>query len=173
MSEVLERLNIKFEVVGHSTGTRKMIMTEQEKRMFSRYNPLLYIEHKRFNESYRKEKYRLGSIRSYNCNLDGEALLETFKRANEQRANRHIILVLSDGEPSGCRNDYEGEKYLTKMVEFCRNNGTEVYAFGIGTKKPEPFYGNENFIYIEDVSKMTATFFRQFAEIISNGRMKK
>ena len=173
ISEVLDRLGIKFEVLGHSTsyGAEKNF-TDEERKFFTRKNPILFLEHKRFNDNYRKEKYRLGSMSSYCNNVDGEVLLEAFKRANEHRASRHIILVLSDGEPSGTRYN-AGCENLVKAVNFCRKNGTEVYAFGIGTDEPGKFYGKDNFIYIENVKNLSENFIRQFSEVITKGKMVK
>jgi cobalamin biosynthesis protein CobT len=89
----------------------------------------------------------------------------------EQRSNRHIILVISDGEPSGAnRNGYD---HLKKVVKFCRNNGAEVYAFGIATKSPRIFYGEENFVFLPSIKDMNGHFFRQLSNIIVQGSMVK
>ena len=170
ISEVLERLKIKFEILGHTTDyTNKLNKKEESK--FSRTRKMVIYEHKNFNENYHTEKYRLGSMNAYNCNIDGEALLVTFKRAMEQRSNRHIILVLSDGQPSGAR--VGGEQHLCNVVKFCRNNGAEVYAFGIGTIAPQIYYGEDNFIYLPTIKDLNNQFFRQLSNIIVNGKMGK
>ena len=171
MAEVLERLDIKFEILGHTTGNNAKKIDSHTKNQFSRDVQMIMFEHKNFNESYRNEKYRLGSISSYGCNVDGEALLTTFKRAMEQRSNRHIILVISDGEPSGAK--FNGYDHLKNVIKFCRNNGAEVYAFGIGTKAPEYFYGKDNFVYLPSIKEMNGQFFRQLSNIITVGSMVK
>jgi hypothetical protein len=61
-------------------------------------------------------------------------------------------------------------KNLTDTISLCRNNGVEVYAFGIGTKEPSKFYGDDNFVYLKSVDEMTNAFFRKTAEIITMGR---
>ena len=171
MAEVLERLGIKFEILGHTTACGSLFLDNTAKNQFSRSLPMKIFEHKNFNENYQSEKYRLGSMYSHSCNIDGEALLTTFKRAMEQKSNRHIIMVLSDGEPSGA--SYGGREHLKKVVQFCRNNGAEVYGFGIGTKTPEVFYGKENFIFLPSIKDMNGQFFRQLSNIITNGSMVK
>ena len=168
IAEVLERLNVKFEILGHTTGQTYQLAYE-DKQHFNRVTKMMLFEHKNFNESYRNEKYRLGSIHHYNCNIDGEALLATFKRAIEQKSNRHIILVLSDGEPSGAKSG--GERHLTNAVQYCRKNGCEVYAFGIGTDEPEKYYGKDSFIYLPSINDLNGQFFRKLSNIIINGRM--
>ena len=170
LAEVLERLEIKFEILGHTTGYCARNLSVEELKMFNRTEQMIIFEHKNFNESYRNEKYRLGSISAHDCNIDGEALLTTFKRAMEQKSSRHIIIVLSDGCPSGAR--VGGDKHLKDTVDFCRKNGAEVYAFGIGTNEPKQFYGNDNFVYLSSINELNGQFFRQLSSIIVKGGMR-
>ena len=53
---------------------------------------------------------------------------------------------------------------------MCRQNGAEVYAFGIGTDEPEKFYGKENFVYIENSNEINGAFFRRVSEILAGKR---
>ena len=167
-AEVLERLKIKFEVLGHTTGRAYHCPSNAG---FTRCSKMVILEHKNFNEPYRSERYRLGSIGYHACNIDGEALLTAFKRNVSQRSKRHVILVFSDGLPND-PNGFNGMLYrnLTDTVRLCRNNGVEVYAFGIGTEAPSKFYGEDNFVYLKSVDEMTNAFFRKTAEIITMGR---
>ena len=167
-AEVLERLKIKFEVLGHTTGCAYHCPSNAG---FTRCSKMVILEHKNFNEPYRSERYRLGSIGYHACNIDGEALLVAFKRNVSQRSKRHVILVFSDGLPND-PNGFTGMLYrnLTDTVRLCRNNGVEVYAFGIGTEAPSKFYGEDNFVYLKSVDEMTNAFFHKTAEIITMGR---
>ena len=167
-AEVLERLKIRFEVLGHTT---KHAYHRPSNVNFTRCSGMRIFEHKNFNETYRSERYRLGSIGFNNCNIDGEALLTAFKRNVSQRSKRHVILVFSDGLPNdpACSNRML-YKNLTDTISLCRNNGVEVYAFGIGTMEPSKFYGDDNFVYLKSVNEMTNAFFRKTAEIITMGR---
>lgn len=167
-AEVLERLKIRFEVLGHTT---KHAYHRPSNVNFTRCSGMRIFEHKNFNETYRSERYRLGSIGFNNCNIDGEALLTAFKRNVSQRSKRHVILVFSDGLPNdpACSNRML-YKNLTDTISLCRNNGVEVYAFGIGTMEPSKFYGDDNFVYLKSVDEMTNAFFHKTAEIITMGR---
>ena len=167
-AEVLERLKIRFEVLGHTT---KHAYHRPSNVNFTRRSGMRIFEHKNFNETYRSERYRLGSIGFNNCNIDGEALLTAFKRNVSQRSKRHVILVFSDGLPNdpACSNRML-YKNLTDTISLCRNNGVEVYAFGIGTMEPSKFYGDDNFVYLKSVDEMTSAFFHKTAEIITMGR---
>ena len=168
-AEVLERLKIKFEVLGHTTDYCCYKLNCDDFSKFTRILPIKIYEHKNFNERYQSEKYRLGSISYENCNIDGEALLYAYKRNMEQRSTRHVILVFSDGLPNDCfmSSNTTVYKNLSDTINFCRKNGAEIYAFGIGTEAPEKFYGKDNFIYLASVDEMTNAFFRKTAEIIA------
>lgn len=163
-SEVFYRLKIKFEVIGYTTGYENDHMPPPG---IVRTIPIKIYEHKSYDEDYVRERYRLGSISSMNNNVDGESLIIAYKRIMQQRTNRRIIFVLSDGLPNAacdqknlvCQNLYDS-------IQYVRNNGVEVYAFGVGTKEPEKFYGKENFVEISDVSKLGSTFFAQFRNIL-------
>ena len=164
LAEVLNRLNIKFEILGHHTGGS---FVSSDDILYHRKKSLIIDEFKCFNEQYQKVKYRLGDTQASSCNIDSEALLYTFKRAMEQRSNRHIIIVLSDGMPSGAINHEIGTKHLMKVTEFCRKNGAEVYAFGILTDAPKYLYGDDYFVHLKSIADFQSEFFRSVAKIIA------
>ena len=171
MAEVFERIGVKFEVLGHTTGYGAQNIDQEDTRKFTRTSRLILFEHKNFNERYQAEKYRLGSIGSFSANLDGEALLATFKRNVVQKTTRHVIFVFSDGLPNDGETPHEIlYRNLTDVVSLSRDSGVEVYAFGIQTREPEKFYGSDNFIYIDRVDKLSEAFFRKLAEVITFGR---
>ena len=176
-SEVFDRIGIKFEILGHTTGSYRPELHDEDElsKVFTRWKPIRIFEHKNFNESYKSEKYRIGSIDSFNCNIDGDVLLTAFRRINEQKAERRIVFVLSDGQPNANQRGGNNRffKHLKQVADFCRANGTEVYAFGIGTHDPEPFYGTENFIYIASTDEIGGQFFRSLSNILIEGGMKQ
>ncbi len=161
-SEALERIGIKYEILGHTTG-----YNHGQGDNYDRQVPMIIFEHKRFNQPLRKERNRLGSIGSYGCNVDGEALLHTWKRAIAQRAKRHIVFVLSDGLPNGGSHNDKLYSHLKKTVEYIRKNGGEVYAIGIGTMQPKKYYGEKNFFYAEGGTSINTIFFKRIAEAIA------
>ena len=166
-SEALERLGIKFEILGHTTHGWVI------KQGYTRTMPLTIYEHKNFNEPYRKERFRLGSIGSSEYNIDGEALLYTAKRAAQQKTSRHIILVLSDGLPNQGHSKDHLINHLKTSIEYCRRTmGMEVYAFGIGTRLPGKYYGEDNFVYLPDSKTLGPAFMKRFASIVLNGCSK-
>jgi hypothetical protein len=59
---------------------------------------------------------------------------------------------------------------LKRSCERARENGVEVYGFGIGTTDPKAFYGEDNFIYLER-GKLEVDFAKAFVKIVSGGRL--
>ena len=163
-SEVFTKLNIRFEVLGYTTHDCVRYNTPKN---VTRTAPIKIIEHKTYGETYQQAKYRLGSISSDYCNIDGESLLIAYKRIARERVNRRIIFVLSDGLPNQGYNGYSITKHLYDAINFIRKNGTEVYGFGIGTNEPQKFYGKENFLYLKNISELGTAFFRRFREIVA------
>ena len=176
LSEAFDKLGIRFEVLGHTNGYTQKKMTDDERKMFTRRNRIRMFEHKRFDETYRQARYKLGSINSLDCNVDGEALLMTGKRNFSQKASRHIIMVLSDGLPNDgylCRQT-ELNNHLSSSIELLRKNGMEIYAFGIGTEMPKKYYGEDNFVYIKrGDNAMNTEFIKRLGKIIIDGGMGK
>ena len=169
-SEALERLGIKYEILGHTTKSAK---NDEVADSFVRARPMLVLEHKRFDEPLRKAKYKLGSIGSFGCNADGEALLHTWKRAIAQRAKRHIVFVLSDGEPNAASSSVGNRtlyKHLKGVANHIRKEGGEVYAIGIGTTAPKYFYGEKYFFYANDDRSINDQFFRNIANVIAKAQ---
>lgn len=164
--EVFTRLGINFEVLGYTTGDRSSHNVKLSSNVV-RTTPMVIYEHKTFDEPYQVAKYKLGSISSYDCNIDGESLLLAFKRIKVQRVNRRIIFVLSDGMPNQGYNSGALYRHLTNSVKFIRQNGVEVYGFGIGTSEPKKFYGEDSFIYLDDIKNLGPQFFRRFREIVA------
>ena len=161
-SEVFNRLGINFEVMGYTTvdfGSRN--------RSFTRSCPIKMKVYKSFKENYGNARYRLGSIESENHNVDGESVLHAYKRILKEKGKRKIIFVLSDGIPEAGPCQYELGKHLKKVVGDIRKNHDEIYAFGIGTKRPEEFYGSEYFIYLDDIQELGPIFFKRFKEIVA------
>ena len=116
LCECLDRLGIKFEVLGHTTHGNSSYMEGYVRTM-----PMTIYEHKRFDQSYRSERFRVGSIGSEDCNVDGEALLLTAKRLFAQkhrprRGDTRFLAVLSvDGYGHEAFRAARGDE----TVDFC------------------------------------------------------
>ena len=71
-------------------------------------------------------------------NIDGEALLWSFKRSIQRPEKRKILIVISDGAPVddstlSANNDLYLDNHLREVIELIENNESiELSAIGIG-----------------------------------------
>ena len=165
LAEAFENLKIKFEILGFTTDYSEYCYKTWKG---VRTSPLLTLLFKQFNERYTSSKYRIGSYKALNDNVDGESLMIAWNRNKVQRTHRHIVFVISDGIPC-CSGLYPStlENDLKRTVSLIRKQGGEVYAFGLYTKEPARFYGADNFVYIEDISNLSISFFKTLQEVIT------
>lgn len=165
IAEAFERLKIDFEILGFTTGNKRISHDYDE---FREVNLITQV-YKLFDENYNACKFRLGSYTDENSNADGESLRIAWDRNKQQRGSkRHIVFVLSDGKPA-CSGVMMGtmENHLMKTIKDVRKEGGEVYAFGIGTEKPRDYYGEENFVYVENIKNLGTEFFKKLQKVIA------
>jgi len=179
LCETLNAVGIPFEVIGHSTrqsvgGYSWYHCARHGRDGFTRTIPMLYKIYKTFSDVWTNVRERVTQTRAIDQNVDGEALEYCVQRILAQRKEpRKVAFVLSDGEPcAGQGNDRDMCKNLRRVCERSRKMGVEVYAFGLGTKGPEKYYGKENFIYLENLNNMSGQFFREFTEMLTQGRVR-
>ena len=169
LAEAFENMKMKFEILGFTTGYSDVDFESSVNPHRTRINKkLVTYLFKQFHERYTTCKYRIGNYKAISENIDGESLMIAWNRNKAQKAKRHIVFVVSDGLPS-CHPISETllQEDLKRTISVIRKQQGEVYAFGINTKSPEIYYGEENFVYIEDVSNLGVNFFKKLQEVIS------
>lgn len=77
-------------------------------------------------------------------NADGAAIELVAQRLLARTSDRKFLFVLTDGMPTGYRNNVSGEAHLHFAVQKLRENGVEVFA--IGFDQIAQFYGRKNCI---------------------------
>ena len=143
----LERCQIKTEILGFTTKNWKGGDSKQKWSLNgSRANPgrlndLRHIIYKSADENWRRSRKSLGIMLKEGLlkeNIDGEALLWSFKRSIQRPEKRKILIVISDGAPvddstlSVNSGDFL-EKHLKKTVKSIENKSNiEILAIGIG-----------------------------------------
>lgn len=163
LSSVLDRLRITHEVIGFSTsysGEMIHIMDEDEKLQheagnpsprWSRVEPLYMPVFKPFagklDTAARSRLAHLSESPSWLCqNVDGESVQIAARRLVKQRAERHIMMVLSDGEP--CASVSRGlSAHLVSTVAGLEKQGVEVIGIGIQTEAVANFYPKHVVLY--------------------------
>jgi len=164
VGECLSGMNIPFEIIGSHTSQ----ISNSRKMGFTRENPVNYLIYKAFNETWQTVRSRLASMYAAGCNVDGEALEFAANRLASRKENRKIIFSLSDGIPNGgITGDWNdmGDN-LINVCKRIRDAGTECYGFGICTEGPKYFYGEENFIHVENSKDVGSEFFRKLSKTL-------
>lgn len=163
-SECLSKIQIPFEVSGFTTANWGAGRVEGFD--FSRTITLKIDIFKNFNDKYQAVKGKLGMIKSYKHNVDGEAIKLGVARLMERKEARKVMFVLSDGMPEADMNNDMLNKNLMDEIANARKMGVEVYAIGIQTDSPLRFYGKENTVVVNDIKTLGNEFFRKLTEVL-------
>lgn len=131
LSEVLNRLGIKFEVIG--------------------FNDRLH-EYKKFSEKlsdHSRDRLgaMLGEVKSSRAryNDDGWAISEASQRLSKESGSVKFLLVLSDGQPLPSDPHATSEYELSKIITAVRSKGDQVLiglGLGSGTSHVSNYYPN-------------------------------
>ena len=177
VGETLSKINIKFEVIGATTkyfgsqeGRRRDFPTVYETGC-TRTNPIVYNHYKSFDENWRKVRSKINQLADRKHHVDGEVVEYASRGLIQRGAKRKIVFSLSDGFPDSGQDRTLSARHLTRTCRKMREKGVEVYGFGIGTEDPKPFYGEENFVYLEDANSLNTKFFKEFSKILLEGRI--
>ena len=173
IGEALNAIKVPFEIIGTTTayggGDHRMPRMDG----FTRVNPIVYRHYKLFGEQWANVRQRIIHSREYHHNIDGEVIEYAAFRLAQRPESRKVIFSLSDGEPCGGHgNDEEMCSNLKRVCKRVRKQGIEVYGFGVGTDTPRGLYGKEWFIYLEDIEKIGQDFVREFARIVTEGKVR-
>ena len=173
IGEALHSIGVPFEILG--TTTKNGYGAAPALDGFSRTNPIVYQHYKEFQESWAVIRHRIVHTGCHNHNIDGEAVEYAAFRLMQRKETRKVVFSLSDGEPCGghgSTNDNELASNLVRVCKRARENGVEVYGFGIGTEEPKRFYGKDWFMFLEDISEMGPDFIKRLVEIITKGAVR-
>lgn len=152
LSQTLERVGIKHEVLGFTTldstaSNMKVIQAEERRigRSFSRYEPLNMPIFKTFSERLTPEvrrRFAYAMKTPYLANnVDGECVEIAAQRLVERMEKRKVLLVLSDGQPAAHTSDrYALPNHLKKVVQEATKKGVECIGIGIMSEAVRSYY---------------------------------
>lgn len=147
LSCVLERMNIRNEVLGFTTGENIQTHVPDSKYRWnhSRKETLLTYIFKGFNEKLvYEQKARFASVMlpkfPMNNNVDGESVMIAANRLLARGEKRKILIVLSDGVPAAS-GGVAFHAHLKRTTEYIENNtDIELIGIGINTDSVKNFY---------------------------------
>jgi len=184
LSRTLERCSVKVEVLGFTTKnwkggkSREKWNLKNKPKNPGRLNDLRHIIYKSADTPWRQSKKNLGLMLKEGLlkeNIDGEALLWAFKRINNRKEERKILMIISDGAPvddstlSVNSGDYL-EKHLKHIVKWIENNSNiEIIAVGIGHDVTRYY---EKAIKIADVQELGDVMINQLTKLFEEKNKK-
>ena len=147
IGSTLDRCNIKTEILGFTTKhwkggeARKLWISQGSNTNPGRLNDLRHIIFKSADDPFRRSRKNYGVMLREGLlkeNIDGEALLWSFKRLLPRQEQRKILIVISDGAPvddstlSSNHSDYL-ENHLKAVINKIESSKyVELLAIGIG-----------------------------------------
>lgn len=175
-STVLERMNIKNEVLGFTTGNHisKFVRRTDPKAKdfnfgYSRSEILRTYIFKLFDERLvYEQKKRLACAMTHRCslenNVDGESVMIAANRLLQRKEARKILIVLSDGLPNACGHLNYG-KALMKTVKYIeKETPIDLVAIGINSDAVKRFYSN--FVVLNNVDDLPKTCIDELSKLL-------
>lgn len=177
-SEVLDAINVPFEVIGFSTENRTAAQNLQAKsrgylgNTYTRAENLAHYMYKRFEDEYTRVKTRLTHIKSRRENYDQDHIEFAWDRllryAMSKGTTRKLLIVISDGMPIG---GIAARQKLIKVVNTigCDPNA-DIVGIGIHTDYVKDFY--HKCIEIENVSQLGMNVVRLLSSAILSRKVR-
>ena len=147
IGSTLDRCNIKTEILGFTTKhwkggeARKLWISQGSNPNPGRLNDLRHIIFKSADDPFRRSRKNFGVMLREGLlkeNIDGEALLWSFKRLLPRQEQRKILIVISDGAPvddstlSSNHSDYLENHLKAVINKIEASKYVELLAIGIG-----------------------------------------
>lgn len=139
---------------------------------FHRYEPMNIWEIKSFTDTLRDSRGSLGCMwdMAGGNNPDGDAILYAARRLKEQKAGKHILMVLSDGSPAygsyGCSHEYTKKctAYVTSKL------GINLVGIGIQDDSVKEYY--KNYAVVNDLADLDKAIIDNVARLILGENFK-
>jgi cobalamin biosynthesis protein CobT len=129
---------------------------------YSRTDAVVHYPFKRWDEDWTRVWTRVGGLAGGagwgSClrnNADADSVKWAARDLYDQRADRHILLVLSDGEPACAGNMDEQSAELKRVVKMAMKAGIEVWGIGIEDASVRSFY--KNWRVVANASQLSRT----------------
>lgn len=169
LAKVLDRLNICFEVSFFSTRTDVKFEKTGDLKIFARIDPLLTLIAKQYHEKMTyKTKQKLATLfvkrGMMMNNVDGESVEQAYKRLLGQRANKKIMIVLSDGSPWAEGSSSKQSKHLKNVVKNIESSDVKIVGIGIKTNSVKEYYPNN--VVINDVKELQQGVMKELGKIL-------
>jgi len=180
LSSTLERVKVDHEVLGFTTDgvagdpeARRRMADEEYRlgRRFSRveaiYMPIFKQFHERLTPNVKERfawaQHEGGLLAN---NIDGECVEMAAYRLLARRAPRHVLMVLSDGEPCASGDRFAQALHLKNTVEKLSAMKVETIGIGIQTDSVKRFYPRN--MVLNSVEDLPRLVMRELKRILTN-----
>lgn len=179
LSSTLERLKVPHEVIGFTTrNSREMNAAIKAEGMgvhYARTEALYMPIFKGFNERLGTDaKSRMAHLTESSCrewlreNVDGECLKIAAHRLKSQRAERHLLIVLSDGSPACPGNFMSLSSHLkTTAKSLAADNAVEVVGIGIMDSSVKRYYDKS--MVLGNLADLPTTLIGELSRVLLAG----
>lgn len=172
LAMALERLNIKHEIMGFTTGGSIRIDTngdaadrkQQYSRTSSLYIPIFKEFDERITTTVKENLASLPSASFMHSNVDGESVEIAAVRLSKRKEERKILIVLSDGNPACSGNQADIEAHLKATVKKVMKSGIEVLGIGIMDRSVQQYYPKN--VVISKLQELPTTVIGEIKKIL-------
>lgn len=182
IAEVLERLKMDFEISGFTTRDCSEMQSaieaeESATGVFTNYSrdealhlPIFKAFGERFDPRAKArvalmcDEYanqRTGGL--LQCNIDGESIALAAHRLLQQKAERRVLLVLSDGQPAGSPG-HGLRQHLQRTVKDIEASGVDVVGIGIQSFAVKDYY--KKFVVLHNVADLPTIVMAQLTQLL-------
>jgi cobalamin biosynthesis protein CobT len=165
LSQVLERIGIKHEVIAFTThhNTRTLPSEAHDLDKYVRYEPLYMPILKGYDERLNTEvKRRFAAlprhVRLAN-NVDGECVEIAARRLMTRKEKGKTMIVLSDGFPQARADCRKLASHLKQVVNQVEASGVRVVGLGIQSEAVEKFYKRR--VVLNDLKELPTTVMKE------------
>jgi cobalamin biosynthesis protein CobT len=174
LSSTLERLKIKNEVLGFTTECCKEMALAISREsnaydFYSRSSSIYMPLFKGFDERLTIDaKLRLAALTNKPMwlreNVDGESVQLAANRLRRQVAERHVLIVLSDGIPACEGTSAALSNHLKRVVSELPSQGVEVVGIGIQTTDVAMFYPRN--LTLNNIESLPVTVVNELSRLL-------
>lgn len=165
---------IKFEIVGFTSGDESSLpdniqtmakAIREETEDYANIRAVSLYDFKSFDSTHHASLTTIGNM--LDCHQGGtptgDAILMAHERLSKRKERRHVMFVLTDGEP----DDYHTCKEAVNSVEACN---TTVLGIGIGSTSVKRSF--KNHIVLNTPNDLTAVIMSQMADMLLKDKNK-
>jgi cobalamin biosynthesis protein CobT len=175
LASVLDRLNIKNEVIGFTTkeigGSAMKELHDTTSKTgirFSRiegiYMPILKGYEERMTVNVKERFGWLPNTNILRSNVDGESVEAAARRLIARREASKVMLVLSDGYPAAAGSRGDLEQHLKRVVKDVSSAGVRVVGIGIQSDAVNKFYPKS--LVIQKVEDLPAVVIKELRHLL-------